>query len=193
MSYSHLTTRQCYRRQLATAIRRALIAISIVCSLIGSLTFVSAKQTVLPVTPGWDVFDAGTGYVIYSVTNSRRACRPKLQITYILQGAKPGQSYDLAVGIFNLPGDGLKFFGVPRLLRNTFTREGVTAIHDGFLVGKFTTDRLGNGEAHVELDLAGVPAGSYSAQFTWTRRSDLRGYYRTGTKYGEGFGTIVVP
>lgn len=170
-----------------------VMVVSLLLVLLAASASVHAQQTVLSVTPGWDVFDPGTGYVIYSVTSSRRSCQPKLQISYILQGAKPLQKYDVALGIFGLPGDGLTSFGVPRFLRNTFTREGVTALHDSFIVGSFTVDRFGNGQTYVELDLAGVPAGSYNAQFTWTRRTDTRGFYRTGTKYGQGFGKIVVP
>src|SRR6185295_6145980 len=154
---------------------------------------VNAKQTVLTVTPGWDVFDSGTGYVIYSVTSAQRACKPKLQITYILQRAKPNQTYDVSIGLYNLPGDGLKSFGVARLQRASFNREGTEAMQDSFIVGKFTTDNFGNGETHVELDLTGVPAGSYDAHFAWTRLTDTRAFYRTGTKYGVGFGKIVVP
>ena len=170
-----------------------VMAVSLAFVLMTASPSVHAQQNILPVKPGWDVFNPGTGYVIYSVTNSPRTCRPQLQITYILQGAKPLEKYDLAVGIFNLPGNGLTSFGVPRFLRNSFTREGVTAMHDAFIVGKFTVDRFGNGQAQVELDLANVPSGSYNAQFTWTRLSDTRGYYRTGSKYGEGFGQIIVP
>lgn len=175
--------------------RTVVLALSLVFCLAAASHSVYAAQTVLTVTDGWDVLDDpnARGYVIYSVTSAKRACNPKLQITYILQGAKPLQNYDLAFGIFNLPGDGLKSFGVPRFLRNTYTREEITATHDAFIVGKFATDRNGNGQTHVELDLAGVPAGSYNAQFTWTRLSDTRGYYRTGSKYGQGFGTIIVP
>ena len=66
-------------------------------------------------------------------------------------------------------------------------------MQDSFIVGKFTTDKNGNGEAHVELDLTGVPAGSYNAHFAWTRLTDTRAFYRTGTSYGQGFAQIVVP
>jgi hypothetical protein len=161
--------------------------------LLVSSPIVSAKQTVLTVKPGWDAFDAGTGYVIYSVTATQRACKPKLQVNYILQGAKPNQTWDLSIGLYNLPGDGVKFFGVPRLIRASTTREDVTAMLDSFIVGKFTTDRNGNGETHMELDLTGVPAGSYDVQFAWTRLTDTRAFYRTGAKYGVGFGKIIVP
>ena len=193
-NHSHQRSRLSQRDGLQRIIGLALVmAVSLAFVLMTASPSVQAQQNVLPVKPGWDVFNPGTGYVIYSVTNSPRTCRPQLQITYILQGAKPLEKYDLAVGIFNLPGNGLTSFGVPRFLRNTFTREGVTAIHDSFIVGKFTVDRFGNGQAHVVLDLANVPAGSYDVQFTWTRLSDTRGYYRTGSKYGEGFGKIIVP
>jgi hypothetical protein len=145
-------------------------------------------------TPGWDVFGKlSKGEVIYNVTGNPGGRGAKLQITYMLKGAEPNQSYDLAFGIFNLPGDGMTSFGVPRFQRGTFTREEVTATHDAFIVGKFVTNRAGNGETHVTLDLAGVPPGSYDAQFTWTRRSDPRAFYRTGRKYGQGFARIVVP
>ena len=64
----------------ARAIRRALALLSIGMLLLATSPTVTAKQTVLTVKPGWDVFDAGSGYVIYSVTSSQRACKPKLQI-----------------------------------------------------------------------------------------------------------------
>lgn len=185
---------QLYRgRSIASIIRRACASLSIITMFLASSPMVSAKQTVLTVNPGWDAFDPGTGYVIYSVTGSQRACKPKLEITYILQRAKPNQSYDVSIGLYNLPGDGVKFFGVPRLQRATINREGTEAIQDSFIVGKFITDQNGNGETHVELDLTGVPAGSYDAHFAWTRLTDTRAFYRTGTKYGQGFGKIVVP
>jgi len=155
---------------------------------------VSAKQTVLTVKSGWDVSDPGaTGYVIYSVTSSQRACKPKLQITYILQRAKPSQTYALSIGIYNQPGDGVKSFGVPRFQHATFNPEGVEAIQDSFIVGSFTTDPSGNGESHIELDLTGVPGGTYDAHFVWTRLTDTRAFYRTGIKYGVGFAKIIVP
>lgn len=171
-----------------------LITLAMVLLLMTS-SIAEAKPIVLPVTHGWDVLEdpKAKGFVIYSVTANRRACGPKLQITYILQGAKPLQKYDLALGIFGLPGDGLASFGAKRFSRAESTREGITATHDGFIVGTFATDRNGNGQSSVELDLAGVPAGTYNAQFTWTRLADQRGFYRTGTKYGQGFAQIVVP
>ena len=148
-------------------------------------------QTTLSVKPGWDVFDPGSGQVMYKVTTNR--CRSKLQITFILKGATPLQKFHVGVGLYNLPGDGVKFFGVPRFSRSTHTREDVEATHDAFLLGEFFTDRFGNGRRSFDLDLSGVPAGSYDAQFTWGQLSDLRGHYRTGSKYGEGFAKIVVP
>lgn len=148
-------------------------------------------QTILSVKPGWDVFDPGSGQVIYKVTTNR--CRSRLNITYILKGATPLKHYHVSFGLFNLPGDGVKFFGVPRFLRETHTREDVKATLDAFLLGEFFTDRFGNGRRSFDLDLSGVPAGSYDAQFTWGQLSDLRGHYRTGSKYGEGFAKIVVP
>ena len=150
-------------------------------------------QTILPVKPGWDVFDPGSGQVTYKVTTNQLRCRSRLQITYILKGATPLKHYHVFIGLFNLPGDGVKFFGVTRFSRSTHTREDVTATHDAFLLGEFSTDRFGNGRRSFELDLSGVPPGSYDAQFTWGQLSDLRGHYRTGSKYGEGFAQIVLP
>jgi hypothetical protein len=175
--------------------KRRKLALSALVSLIllASSSLVSAQQHV-SVTPGWDVFGKlSRGEVIYNVTGNRGGRGRKLQITYMLKGAEPNQPYDVAFGIFNLPGDGMKSFGVPRFQRGTFTREGVTATLDAFIVGKFVTNPAGNGETHVTLDLAGVPPGSYDVQFTWTRRRDTHAFYRTGTKYGQGFATIVVP
>jgi hypothetical protein len=99
----------------------------------------------------------------------------------------------VGVGLYNLPGDGLKFFGVPRFGRAIHTREDVTAMQDAFVLGEFSTDRFGNGRRSFELDLSGVPPGSYDALFTWFQLIDNRGHYRTGSKYGEGFAKIVVP
>jgi hypothetical protein len=148
-------------------------------------------QTTLSVKPGWDVFDPGSGQVIYKLTTIR--CRSRLNITYILKGATPLKHYHVFIGLFNLPGDGVKFFGVPRFSRSTHTREDVKATHDAFLLGEFFTDRFGNGRRSFDLDLSDVPAGLYDAQFTWGQLSDLRGHYRTGSKYGAGFAKIVVP
>lgn len=168
--------------------------VSLILILLASSSFVCAQQHIVSATPGWDVFGKlSKGRVIYTVTGNPRARKSKLQITYILNGAEPNQSYDVAFGVFNLPGDGLTSFGVPRFQRGTYTREGVTATHDAFIVGRFTTNRAGNGETHVDLDLTGVPAGSYDVQFTWTRRTDTHAFYRTGTKYGQDFARIVVP
>lgn len=171
-----------------------LIAALTVLVLISSAGSANADTT-LTVTHGWDAKDdpGATGTVVYSVFKDARGGRPKLRIAYSLKGAKPLQKYDLAIGLFGLSGDGLKFFGVQRFLRNTFTREDVTSVLDGYIVGSFMTDRFGNGKSNVELSLAGVPSGSYNAQFTWTRLVDTRAYYRTGTKYGVGFGQIIVP
>jgi hypothetical protein len=172
------------------------LALSALVSLIllASSSFVSAQQHVVNATPGWDIFGKlSKGQVIYNLTGSRGGRGLKLQITYILRGAEPNQSCDVAFGVFNLPGDGMASFGVPRIQRGTFTREGVTATNDAFIVGKFVTNSMGNGETHVTIDLAGVPPGSYDVQFTWTQRTDSRALYRTGRKYGQGFARIVVP
>jgi hypothetical protein len=175
--------------------RHLALALSLVFCLATISTSVFAQQKIAPpVTHGWDVKDdpKATGEVKYNVI-SKPGRRPILQITYNLKGAKPLQKYDLAFGLFGLPGDGLKSFGVPRFLRETHTRELITATLDAFVVGKFQTDRFGNGQTHVELTLAGVPAGTYNAQFTWTRLADLRAYYRTGATFGQDFAQIVVP
>ena len=190
------STKSCsvYSRSSASAIQRLITFALISTVLLAPVVVVSAAPTVLPVTPGWDAFDDGKGSVTYELISGPRRQR-KLRITYKLE-AKPLQKYDLAIGIFyppNTPGDGLKFFGVPRFLRETHTREDVTAIIDGFIVGKLNTDRFGKGQTHVDLDLSTVPAGTYNAQFTWTRLSDLRCYYRTGTKFGQDFAKIVLP
>jgi hypothetical protein len=181
------------RNKLMRSVRRAFALLSLLMVVLASSPTASAKQTTLPVKPGWDVFDSGTGYVIYSVTSGQKACKPKLQVTYILQRAKPNQTYDISIGIYGLKTDFLKSFGVPRLQRASFTREGTEAMQDSFIVGKFTTDGSGNGQTNVELDLTGVPAGAYDAHFAWTRITDTRAFYRTGTSYGQGFAKIVVP
>ncbi len=177
-------------------VRRSRMITSIFLTVVALVVIVAAsasahgQEKVLSVKPGWDVFDPGTGQVIYKVTTIR--CRSRLHITFILKGATPLQKYHVGVGLYNLPGDGLKFFGVPRFGRAIHTREGVTAMQDAFILGEFFTDRFGNGRRSFELDLSGVPAGSYDALFTWTKLIDTRGYYRTGSKYGEGFAKIVV-
>jgi hypothetical protein len=179
----------------ASAIQR-LITFALISTILlaHGVVFVNAAPTKLSVTPGWDAFGPGSGSVTYNLVAGPRRQR-KLQITYELKGAKPLQKYDLALGIFyppNTTGVGLKFFGVPRFLRETHTREDVTKTIDGFIVGKFNTDRFGNGQTHVDLDLSTVPAGAYDVQFTWTQLSDLRCHYRTGTKFGQDFAKIVL-
>lgn len=182
-------------RSNSTVIQRLITFALISTILLAHGVFVSAAPTKLSVTPGWDVLDGpGSGSVTYNLVAGPRRQR-KLQITYTLNGAKPLQKYDLALGIFyppNTPGSGLKFFGVPRFLRETHTREDVTKTIDGFVVGKFNTDRFGNGQTRVELDLSTVPAGTYDVQFTWTQLSDLRCHYRTGTTFGQDVAKIVL-
>ena len=183
---------------LTCEVRRSRMLTSIFLTVVALVVIVAAKasanaQTVLSVKPGWDVFDPGSGQVTYKVTTNQLRCRSRLKVTYVLKGATPLKHYHVGIGLFNLPGDGVKFFGVPRFSRSTHTREGVTATHDAFILGEFFTDRFGNGQRSFDLDLSGVPPGSYDAQFTWFQLVDLRGHYRTGSKHGEGFGKIVVP
>jgi hypothetical protein len=157
-----------------------------------------AAQT-LSVKPGWDIFDLKLqkGYVVYSLSE-QRGCAPSLDLTYILVGAAPNQSFHVTLGVFDAKGpDGVKFFGVPRLSRLSATREGNTAVIESFVVGAFRTDAAGNGQAHFKLDLSKVTPGAYNVQFVWAKLpadgGQGQGYYRTGEKYGQGFAVIKIP
>ena len=152
----------------------------------------------LPVKPGWDLTPKlQKGYVVYSLSE-QRGCAPRLDLTYILVGADPNQSFHVTIGVFDakVP-DGVKFFGVPRFARVTTTREQNTATIDSFVVGAFRTDAYGNGEAHFKLDLSKVTPGAYNVQFAWTKLLEDggqgQGYYRTGEKYAQGFVVIKIP
>ena len=92
-----------------------------------------------------------------------------------------------------MPGDSLKFFSMPRFHHGTYTREGVTATNYSLIVGDFKTDPNGDGEAHYEVDLTSIPPGTYDAQFGWQTKPIGSVFYRTGTKYGVGFGQIKIP
>jgi hypothetical protein len=117
-----------------------------------------------------------------------------LNLTYQLIGAQPSQNYVLGFDIFNLPSPGIASFGLPRVSRGTYTREGVTAVVDIFpdYSETFSTDAQGNGSASFALDLSGVASGAYNLQFYWANNG-LQTFYRTGTTFGSGFGTITIP
>lgn len=154
--------------------------------------FLHAQQASLGVHPGWDTRDPPftSGYIIYGITTPGKCDGPKLLLTYSLKGAERNTAYKLYIGLFNLP---LKSFGAPRYNHGVYTSDGITAQNDGFIVGDFKTNGSGDGEAHVELDLSGVPSGTYDAQFTWGTPGIGSVIYRTGEKYGVGFAKIKVP
>lgn len=169
-------------------------AVSLAFMLLALGASVHAQQVSLSVSPGWDQRPRlSSGYVIYGVTSRGRCDAPKLLLTYVLKGAEANKAYKVYVGLFNLPEAGLKSFGVPRYNHGIYTRDGITARNDGFIVGDFQTNKDGDGEAHFELDLTGVPAGTYDAQFAWGTPAIGSILYRTGGKYGVGFGQIKVP
>jgi hypothetical protein len=154
-----------------------------------------AQQVSLGVHPGWDKKDPPftSGYVIYGITSRGKCDGPKLLLTYGLKGAERNTAYKLYIGLFNLPPAGLPAFGAPRYNHGVYTRDGITAQNDGYIVGDFKTNDSGDGEGHVELDLTGVPSGTYDAQFTWGTPGIGSIVYRTGDKYGVGFAKIKVP
>lgn len=152
-------------------------------------------QTVLTVTPGWDLKPPlQKGYVIFSGPG-QRGCAPTMDVTYILFGAEPNKTYQATIGVFNANQPaGITFFGVKRWGHASYTREDITALLDSFVLGDFRTDARGNGEAHFKLDLSSVPAGSYNLQFAWTVLSTgAHSYYRTGQKFGQGFAVVKIP
>jgi hypothetical protein len=162
---------------------------------LAGLSSLAPAQTVLSVTPGWDLTPPlQKGYVVYSGP-AQRGCPPTLDVTYILFGAEPNKSYKVTIGVFDAkPPAGIPFFGVKRWDHATYTREKITAQLDTFILGDFRTDGRGNGEAHFKLDLSSVPPGAYNVQFGWTVISTgAHGYYRTGQKFGQGFAVIKVP
>jgi hypothetical protein len=172
-----------------------MMAVSLAFILLALSSSAHAQQTVLNVSEGWDIqptkLTLNKGYVIYSVMGDR--CSPKLQITYILDGAKANDVSQVWAAFFNVPGDGLKFFSLPRFHHGTYTRESVTATNYSLIVGDFKTDPNGDGEAHFEVDLTGIPAGTYDVQFGWQTKPIGSVFYRTGTKYGVGFAQIKIP
>jgi hypothetical protein len=113
-------------------------------------------------------------------------------MTFELEGAEPDQTYTVGFDVFGLPDPGLTSFGVPRFVRITQTREGVTATTDVYPVTTFSTDANGDGKASVSppLDLEGVPPGDYDLQFWWSRGGQFPVYYRTGGTFGVGFGVL---
>lgn len=177
------------------AVQRLLTAVSLSIIVLVTSPFLHAQQASLGVHSGWDKKDAPitSGYVIYGITTRGKCDGPKLLLTYGLRGAQRNTAYKLYIGLFNLPPAGLKSFGAPRFNHGVYTRDGITAQNDGFIVGDFKTNDSGDGEAHVELDLTGVPSGTYDAQFTWGTPSIGSIIYRTGEKYGIGFAKIKVP
>lgn len=187
------------KEQVKRAMQPLLIAGSLAFVLLALSSSVHAQQSVLSVSPGWDISDLkptlNQGYVIYSVAGDR--CSPKLQLTYILDGA--GRNTELRdtsqvwVAFFNVSGEARKFFSAPRFHHGTYTRDQVTAENYGLIVGDFKTNSNGDGEAHFEVDLTGLPAGTYDVQFGWQTKPIGQVFYRTGTKYGVGFAQIKIP
>jgi hypothetical protein len=144
----------------------------------------------LQLVPGWDNFPPiTTGSVVYQITGST------MTILFNLAGGTPSQTYDLGFDIFNLPNPGISSFGIPRTFRGTYNRQGVTATVDGFEFASpvFTTDSLGNGTAVATLNLSGVLSGTYNLQFVFASPTGLYSNYQTGTSFGVGFATIVIP
>jgi hypothetical protein len=159
--------------------------------LLGSTTQVNGKGAVqLPVSPGWDLFPTLLRGKVIRNSPDRSS---KLLLTYILVGAEPSTTYTVGFDIFNLPDPGVASFGVPRFARINQTREGTNATTDVFPVGTFVTDANGDGDAHFNLDLAGVPSGTYLLQYWWSASCCFPVSYRTGTSFGIGFDTITVP
>lgn len=182
-----------------------LLAVSLAFVLLASGSSAHAQQTTLSVSPGWDFTPQvnGKGYVIYSVTGDR--CSPKLHVTYILDvdklDARPTNPSDARitnpsevwVTFYNLSDEARKYFSTPRFHSGTHTRDGVTSTNTGRALGDFLINPNGHGEAQYELDLTGIPAGTYDVQFGWQTKPVGRVFYRTGTKYGVGFAKIKIP
>jgi hypothetical protein len=176
-------------------LHRVVMAVSLSLIVLAPSPFLHAQQASLAVHPGWDKKDPRftSGYVLYGLTTRGKCDGPKLLLTYGLRGAESNTPYKLYIGLFNLPPAGLNFFGAPRYNHGVYTRDGVTARNDGFIVGDFKTNDRGDGEAQVELDLTDVPSGTYDAQFTWGTLGVGSIVYRTGEKYGVGFARIKIP
>jgi hypothetical protein len=153
------------------------------------------------VTPGWDVKNLPLAERVYASVESSLRLASGLRLTYRLQNAEPNQVYTVGFDIFDAHPP-VEYFGLDRWGgHSAYNREGEEHSVDIFVVALngFRTDANGNGEAtfpplnQAPYDLSRVPSGIYNLQLFWAREAEFACFYRTGTRYGEGFVQIVIP
>jgi hypothetical protein len=155
-------------------------------------------------SPGWDVFSEplSNGKVQWTVLDNG-----KLQVIFELIGASPNHRYIAGVHFFDPGGLGqmpavCQFDGTKiECDRGPISRDDITATGLGaWDFGYLDTNEYGYGKAQYTLS---PPPGTYYAQFT-VRIGDQCNpsigatggcavVYRTGTKIGQRFETIIIP
>ncbi len=135
------------------------------------------------------------GKVIYNIPNNRK----KMNLTYILQGAVPNESYNVG---FNMSGSCLvgepdspptTFGGLARILCGTWQRCGLTNTAGIYQVGTLRTDELGDGDLHINL--RDLPSGDHRVVFWVSQGTGTLNPVASTVCFGDKFNyeTIAIP
>src|SRR6185436_20040970 len=112
----------------------------------------SAANVKLLWTPGWDTFDRPLDWAHSFVRFNQPSGKPKLEITYHLQGATPNKTYAAGLHIMRKCLTAFGQFTSPFPCGVGIQRQGnVVDVVQVYELGALTTDSWGNGNLVVNV------------------------------------------